>query len=351
MIHSSSLATLVVASRLCCDVCTGFSSEEHADGLDGDKHGYVTDRRDSVDHRLYVASIVLAIAFSVATTPIVDDLDVRVRRTRRARLHGRRKSRKSLQLPSKHKWDDVPELSAYDDLESSSNQAHVREESRRLSTRRQRRVHDTSSRNYSDFCDNALSRQIEAMTSYVEKAYENRHVEESKHVINQSFSSTNLIVNGLKRSDRIREARSMSNMHTLTRPPKNPLSDEKKGWVFQPIQRTVVKSTKDSNNIRKNNSFHLKAAISQPVKNTTLKLTKDVNIVQGKTHFDLLRRTLQPIQTCNDVPAMTPCDSLASFSSDYSLGSRSSADFLSYAPTKRAGNVSRRGNAEWAIIE
>merc|ERR1712087_677571 len=55
----------------------------------------------------------------------------------------------------------------------------------RLSTRRQRRAYDTSTRNYSDFCNTALSRQIEAMVLEVESAYENRHVTKSKQIINQ----------------------------------------------------------------------------------------------------------------------------------------------------------------------
>ena len=50
---------------------------------------------------------------------------------------------------------------------------------------------NTSSTNYSDFCDNDISRQIEAMVSEVETTYANRCVKKPKHAINQS-----LLING-----------------------------------------------------------------------------------------------------------------------------------------------------------
>mmetsp|Transcript_29723 Transcript_29723/g.62048 ORF Transcript_29723/g.62048 Transcript_29723/m.62048 type:complete len:212 (+) Transcript_29723:813-1448(+) len=49
-------------------------------------------------------------------------------------------------------------------------------------TRRQRRVNDTSSCNYSDFCNNDLSRQIEAMVLKEETAYNNRHAKNSQYI-------------------------------------------------------------------------------------------------------------------------------------------------------------------------
>merc|ERR1712087_76976 len=47
-------------------------------------------------------------------------------------------------------------------------------------TRRQRRPYDTDSCNYSDFCDNDFSRQIEAMVFEVETAYANRRMKKIK---------------------------------------------------------------------------------------------------------------------------------------------------------------------------
>ena len=50
----------------------------------------------------------------------------------------------------------------------------------RITTRRQRRTYDTTFCNYSDFCNNGLSQQIESMVLEVESVYANRHTEERK---------------------------------------------------------------------------------------------------------------------------------------------------------------------------
>lgn len=49
-------------------------------------------------------------------------------------------------------------------------------------TRRQRRFNDTSSCNYSDFSNNDLSRQIEAMVLEEETAYNNRRAKKSQYI-------------------------------------------------------------------------------------------------------------------------------------------------------------------------
>jgi len=64
----------------------------------------------------------------------------------------------------------------------------------------------------------------------------------------------------------------------------------------------------------------------------------------------LLKRMFQA-QDDDPVPAMTTSDSLSSRSSDCSISTRSTQDFLSSQPTKRLTKMSPHPNAEWAIIE
>ena len=62
---------------------------------------------------------------------------------------------------------------------------------------------------------------------------------------------------------------------------------------------------------------------------------------------------LHPIPEYADVPAMMTCDSLISLSSDLSISTRSSSDFLSL--TLLMGGLGRchhiKPNAQWAIIQ
>merc|ERR1712087_1061376 len=196
----------------------------------------------------------------------------------------------------------------------------------RISTRRQRRAYDTSSRNYSDFCNTALSRQIEAMVSEVESAYENRHVRKSKHVINQQTctDTEHSMTKGVEQD------------LTLKRIKNEPSSSLTKS-LFQ--NTTPDKSTSA---ISKNNPFQMPLGDHQ----------KTSKSIEDTPRFQRLRRALQTVQESDDdVPAMKPCDSLASLSSDSSIRTRSSLDLLDMSPSKKPWMPSPRRNAGWAIME
>lgn len=169
-----------------------------------------------------------------------------------------------------------------------------------FTTRRQRRARDTSSCNYSDFCDNDLSRQIEAMVLEVETAFDHRHVKKSEHII----------------------ATHLSSKYSITKK------------VKQDVLKCDVPST--------------------PLKSTFEAMVKGKPIDSTKTSFGLLRRMFETQPGHGDaIPEMKPCDSLISLSSNRSsmMGTRSSSDFLSVLTSRKPRNMSAQSNAEWAIIE
>eukprot|EP00579_Thalassiosira_antarctica_P010285 CAMPEP_0201915382 /NCGR_PEP_ID=MMETSP0903-20130614/5310_1 /ASSEMBLY_ACC=CAM_ASM_000552 /TAXON_ID=420261 /ORGANISM="Thalassiosira antarctica, Strain CCMP982" /LENGTH=305 /DNA_ID=CAMNT_0048450971 /DNA_START=176 /DNA_END=1093 /DNA_ORIENTATION=+ len=184
------------------------------------------------------------------------------------------------------------------------------EERPRITSRRQRRGKDKTSCYDSDFCNNDLARQIEAMVLEAETAFENRHV--TKSSVAQLLSTECSII---KEAEQAR-----SNDKTL-------------------------ESTKNS-------------LFSITAKNTlqvdTLETNKD-NLPSTPNWYplQLLHRTFQTQtqQKHDDVPSMTKSDSLVSVSSDHSTSARSSSDLLNLTPTKKARKMSPQPNAEWAIIE
>jgi len=70
----------------------------------------------------------------------------------------------------------------------------------------------------------------------------------------------------------------------------------------------------------------------------------------SRNPLHLLQRMFQT-QDDMPMPAMMTSDSLFSLSSDCSINTRSTSDFLSLASTKRSTKMSPQPNAEWAIIE
>jgi len=171
----------------------------------------------------------------------------------------------------------------------------------RTTTRRQRRSQDTSTCNYSDFCENDVSRQIEAIALEVETAYKNRRMKkvQSKTVTQSSFS-------------------------------KYP----------------IVKEVDKASSIEMTPEVVKVVPISR-VKNTYVKNT---HIAPNKKSMHLLHRMFNT-KPEDDVPSMRACDSSMSLSSDYSVSSRLNSDFFSMSPMKKTRNFSPQSNAEWAIIE
>ena len=70
----------------------------------------------------------------------------------------------------------------------------------------------------------------------------------------------------------------------------------------------------------------------------------------SRNPLHLLTRMFQP-QEDAPMPAMVTSDSLFSLSSDCSINTRSTSDFLSFGSTKKSMKASPQRNAEWAIIE
>jgi hypothetical protein len=178
----------------------------------------------------------------------------------------------------------------------------------RITTRRQRRANDTSSCYYSDFCNNDLSRQIEAMVFEVETAYENRHVKKPKHSVAQHSSTDCSSIKEVEQASSADNSLEMIKDTASSTPVKNPLQDK------------------------------------------TLKTIKDTPSTPNKNPLQLLHRMFETQQEYDAVPTMKACDSLVSLSSEYSISTRSSSDNLSLAPTKKARKISPQPNAEWAII-
>merc|ERR1712087_610449 len=196
----------------------------------------------------------------------------------------------------------------------------------RISTRRQRRAYGASSDNYSDFCDTDLSRRIEAMVVEVEAAYENRHVTKSKHVIDQHVVRTEPTCRKSLGPKRTKNASPSPQMNRLSQ-----------NMTSESVESRPPSAT------GKNTSFPMSLRKQQ----------KTMNSIKDRPGFQLLRRALQSIQESDDdVPAMKPCDSLASLSSNHSISTRSSSGFLNALPPKKTwASPPPRGNADWAIME
>jgi len=173
-----------------------------------------------------------------------------------------------------------------------------------FTTRRQRRASDTSSCNYSDFCDNDLSRQIEAMVLEVETAFDHRHLKKSEHII----------------------ATHLSSQYSITKK------------MEEEVLKCVVPITHPRSTFE--------ALVKKPVKGEPNDSTEN--------SFGLLRSMFETqLGRGDSIPKMKPCDSLISLSSSRSsmMSSRSSSDFLSVLSIRKSRSMSAQGNAEWAIIE
>lgn len=177
----------------------------------------------------------------------------------------------------------------------------------RITSRRQRREKNKTSCYDSDFCNNDLARQIEAMALEVETVFENRHV--TKRSVAQLLSSECSIIKKVERAS----------------------SADKS---FDTIEDNLP---------------------SIPAKNTfqekTLETIKDTPSTPNWYPLQLLHRTFQAQHEHDDVPAMSSCDSLVSVSSDYSISTRSILDLPSLTSTTKTRKMSPQSNAEWAIME
>mmetsp|Transcript_816 Transcript_816/g.1443 ORF Transcript_816/g.1443 Transcript_816/m.1443 type:complete len:337 (+) Transcript_816:129-1139(+) len=203
-----------------------------------------------------------------------------------------------------------------------------------FTTRRQRRASDTSSCNYSDFCDNDLSRQIEAMVLRVETEYANRRVKKTKQ---------NTATHSVSKRMISKEAAQEVCADTSTK-----IED---GLVKVPSMHVV--HDKESDDVRRNPTNNLLKLINLAQGNTSKSISRKLFNAANANPHQLLRHTLKSMKASDDVPAMKPCDSMASFSSDYSFASmsRSSSHFLNFARSKKSNGAMPGSNAEWAIIE
>jgi len=174
-------------------------------------------------------------------------------------------------------------------------------------TRRRRRKQDKSSANYSEFCDNDLSRQIEAMALEVETAFENRHLNLKK----SRQSASELLLNDYP--------------------------------VAKELEVQVAKEVESSSS----------GAVEGAVRPKACEPIKDEPLTQNSIPVPVIQRmTNKKLGFNNGVPAMVASDSLASFASNYSFNTRSRSDFASMASFKKTQKMySSQPNAEWAIIE
>jgi len=330
MIDSSALATLLIASRLSLDSSAGTEATDCDDGVDDrDDVGDMQDQTYTVDKIFQGASIALAVAFSVSAHldptdradgetgqtvehgyHAVDNNNVTALWDQRPRFPRRMKLSNLFQAAEE--WEDVPVLQGCDASQDllSTPSAKIREP-QKISTRRQRRSKDKSRCNYSDFCDNDLSRQIEGMVMEVETAYANRHVKKSKHVIAQTP-----IQASIKKEEKVcttGTSVAMMKDEELFTPTKNLLQ------VFNLVGGKTAK---------------------------TISLSPSPPSIKSQLHH-----AGKPTDVNDGVPQMTPCDSLASLSSDYSIGSTSSLSSFGVTPQKKTWNFSRQRNADWSILE
>ena len=170
-----------------------------------------------------------------------------------------------------------------------------------VTTRRQRRAQETSTCNYSDFCDNDLTRQIEAMVLEVETAYANRGTKNTQDIAAQPSIPEYL----------------------FAQDPDQAVNAD----------TTVKVITDDAHVHRAKNSY-----------------PQDTDYSHNNKSLHILRQIFNK-NLKDDVPAMRMCDDSMSLSSDYSFSTRSSLETLSTSPTKRLRNLSPQPNAEWSIIE
>ena len=170
-----------------------------------------------------------------------------------------------------------------------------------------RRKQDKSSANYSEFCDNDLSRQIEAIALEVETAFENRHLS-------------------------VKKPRQSAAELLLT---EYPAANE--------LEVQVAKEVESSSS----------GAVEGDVRPKACEPIKDEPFTQNSIPVPVLKRmTNKKLGFNNGVPAMLASDSLASFASDYSFDTMPRSDFVSMASFKKTQKMySSQPNAEWAIIE
>ena len=159
----------------------------------------------------------------------------------------------------------------------------------RITSRRQRRGKDKTSCHDSDFCNNDLARQIEAMVLEVETAFENRHVKKSNRSAAQLLSAEFSIIEEVKQASSANKTLETIDDSLPSIPAKKPFLEK------------------------------------------TLEAIKDTPSTPNWYLLQLLHRTFQTQHDHDDVPAMTTCDSdsLVSVSSDYSISTRSSSGLLS----------------------
>jgi len=173
-----------------------------------------------------------------------------------------------------------------------------------ITTRRQRRAHDTSECNYSDFCDNDLSRQIEAMALDVETTHANRRT-----------------------SRRTKKTSSASEQSVAEKRDQAP--------IVKPSPEVV----------------RVECTPAPAAENLDI---RDTHCTPNKNSLHLLRQMFNK-KLEDDVPAMRSCDSMSlssSFSSRSSLSTLSLSPVkLSMSPMKKLRSLSPQPNAEWAIME
>ena len=322
--ESSSLPTLAVVALLSCRLHACSRTARASLGVGSDNtSASVECQQKNVNVILNKASISFVVAFVVSTTlpssrPLLNDIRVSPENN----VNSEHAAEEPLQAVESvnakapiFQTSDVVDLSVQfrgDDnsfvLSNSVAVAPDRSASRNplppvLSTRRQRRAHDTTSCNYSDFCNTDISRLIEAMVHQAETAHANRRAKKSKsNVAHRSPSK-----------------------HAVTRKLSQEVS-------LEPDQVTKNKLT-DGAIATRVNSRYIKGPIHKPNENPSHLL--------GPMFQDNMD---------DDVPAMTSCDSM-SLASDHSFSTRCSFDTVSISPMKSRKSLSSLRNAEWPIIE
>lgn len=177
-----------------------------------------------------------------------------------------------------------------------------------ISARRHRRAQDTTSCNYSDFCNNDISRQIEAMVNHVESDYANRRTKKNKSNV----------------------ARKSLSKHVVARELQQVTSLESDQVTKNNIARGPVR---DDVTITRANSCYIQDPLYKP--------NREPSHLLGYVFHENMD---------DDVPAMRSCDSM-SLTSDHSFSTRSSSGTIGVSPMKLTRNVSAQRNTEWPIIE
>jgi len=186
----------------------------------------------------------------------------------------------------------------------------------RASSRR-RRSRQQSSHYDSDFCNNDLACQIEAMVLGVETVYENRHLKESKttpdHCFRDHFLSS--IENSINKVIHPEPAVSTAEVRETLNVPPSTLRKCRS-------QDKMLENTRDTSASR-----------------------------MGSGSSGILHRLFQTPQSEDEAPAMISSDSFASLSSAHSTSSHSSMDLLTMTPVKKTGRLPAQRNAEWEMTE